>query len=139
MSAKLGQAACLSYTSSKTLITNVRDLKLNMDKNEADVSTRATGGWKATLDGLKDASVEWEAIWDSTDAALAAILSAFLNNTTLIFQIMDGPYGTTGSQGLTGTFTVTKFEREEPLTEGMKVSIQIKPAYGSTPAWYTAP
>ena len=138
MGAKLGQAACLSYGVGQVLISNVRDLKLNMDKNEADVSTRATGGWKATLDGLKDASVEWEMIWDSTDTAQQAIMNAFLNNTTLIFQIMDGPYATVGSQGLTGTFTITKFEREEPLTEGMKVSVQIKPAYGSTPAWHTS-
>lgn len=139
MSAKLGTTAQLSYTGSHTLISNVRDLKLVMDKNEADVTTRANAGWKATLDGLKDATVEWESIWDSTDTALAAILSAFLNNTTLAFQVMDGAYGTSGSQGLVGTFTVTKFERDEPLTEGMKISIAIKPAYGTTPSWYTAP
>lgn len=138
MGAKLGTSAQLSYGVGQVLISNVRDLKLVMDKNEADVTTRANAGWKATLDGLKDATVEWEMIWDSSDTAQQAIMNAFLNNTTLIFQVMDGPYATVGSQGLTGTFTVTKFERDEPLTEGMKVSVAIKPAYGSTPTWHTS-
>lgn len=142
MGAKLGLNAVLHYkpSGSYVAITNVTDVTLTMDKAEADVTTRAGNGWKLTIDSLKDATVEWEMIWDTTDTALAAFMSAFLNNTQVQMAVMDGAYATTGSQGLVALMTVTKFERKEPLTEAMKVAIAVKPAYSATaPAWYTAP
>lgn len=141
MSAHLGMAAVLHYKPSSTYIaiTNVKDVNLNMDKGEADVTTRASGGWKQTIDSLKDASVEWSMVWDTTDTAMNAIATAFFGNTTIAMAVMDGPYATTGSQGLVSFMTVTKFERKEPLAEAIMVDIAVKPGPGATPAWYTAP
>jgi hypothetical protein len=30
-------------------VTNVKDVTLNLEKGEVDVTTRANGGWRATL------------------------------------------------------------------------------------------
>ncbi len=141
MSAQLGLKCVLHYkpAGSYVAITNVRDVTLNLEKGEADVSTRNGNGWKQTLDGLKDASVSWDMIWDTTDAAMNALATAFFNNTAVLMAVMDGPYATTGSQGLVASMTVKKFERKEPLTEATMVSVEVKPGYGAVPAWYTAP
>ena len=45
-------------------ITNVRDVTLNLEEGEADLTTRANAGWRATLGTLKDASVDFE--WSGT-------------------------------------------------------------------------
>jgi hypothetical protein len=39
-------------------IENVRDVTLNLETGEADVTTRANSGWKQTLATLKDGSVD---------------------------------------------------------------------------------
>ncbi len=40
-------------------ITNVKDLTVSLEKAEADASTRANNGWRATVGTLKDASIEF--------------------------------------------------------------------------------
>jgi len=41
-------------------IENVRDLTLNLETGEADITTRANNGWRATAATLKDGSIEFE-------------------------------------------------------------------------------
>ena len=40
-------------------VKNVKDLTLNLESGEADVTTRATGGWRASAATLKEASLEF--------------------------------------------------------------------------------
>ena len=44
-------------------ITNVRDVTLNLETGEADVSTRGNGGWRANIGTLKGATLEFEMMW----------------------------------------------------------------------------
>lgn len=119
---------------------NAKDVTLNLETGEADVTTRANNGWRATLPTLKEASVEFEMIWDTADAGFAALQSAFFSNTPLEFAVMDGEIAQAGSQGLRATMGVTKFTREEPLEEAIKASVTLKPAYAAqAPAWMTVP
>ena len=85
MPAKLGLDAKL-YRNTGTyaaptwdIIGNVKDLTLNLETGEADVSTRANNGWRATVGTLKDASLEFEMVWDSADTDFTSIRDAFLN------------------------------------------------------------
>jgi hypothetical protein len=89
------------------LVGNVRDLTLSLEAGEADVSTRSNNGWRATVGTLKDASLEFEMVWDTADADFTAIRDAFFNNTNIEFAVMDGLItgaGSSGSQGLRATF-----------------------------------
>jgi hypothetical protein len=54
---KLGLEAVLTINGAE--ITNVKDLTVSLEKAEADASTRANNGWRATVGTLKDASIEF--------------------------------------------------------------------------------
>ena len=120
MAYKLGMDAVLKYgtagTTANTALASVRNVTLNLEKGEADVTTRGNGGWKATVATLKDASVEFEMVWDTADAGFTAIKNSYFNNTAISLLILDAA---TGGQGLDADFMVTKFTREEPLDEAI--------------------
>ncbi|MFN9343454.1 MAG: phage tail tube protein, partial [Planctomycetota bacterium] len=85
-------------------ITNVRDVTLNLEAGEADVTTRGNNGWRATVATLKDGSIEFEMVWDSADADLTSTRDAFLKKTAIELAVMDGPMSRPGSQGLRASF-----------------------------------
>ena len=144
MAVKLGLDAKLfrntaSYaTPTWAEITNVRDVTLNLEAGEADVTTRGNNGWRATVATLKDGSIEFEMVWDSDDDDFTAIRDAFLNKTSVEMAVMDGSMATSGSQGLRASFMVTSFSRNEPLEEAITVSVTAKPTYSTNPPeWMT--
>jgi len=119
-----------------TEITNVKDLTLNLEKGEADVTTRANDGWRANQPTLKEASIEFDMVWDTEDAGFAAVQDAFFNDTTLEVAVMDGDIEEAGTEGLRATVGVSTFSRGEPLEEAMTVSVTLKPAYSThAPEW----
>lgn len=122
------------------LISNVKDLTLNLDKDETDVTTRASGGFKEFVDGLIDASIEFSMLWDTADTNFTAIRTAFFAKTAVEFLILDGDEGTAGSQGLRVTCMVKGFTRNEALGEALMVDVNIRPTKNANaaPAWYTA-
>jgi hypothetical protein len=121
-------------------IRNVKDVTLNLEAGEADVTTRGSLGWRATVATLKDASIEFEMVWDTADDDFAVIRDAFLNRAALEFAVMDGDIGTSGSQGLRATCMVTNFSRNEALEEAITVSVTVKPTYSvNPPAWIVVP
>jgi len=115
-------------------VKNVRDLTLNLETGEADVTTRANNGWRATAATLKDGSIEFEMLWDTGDAAFGALKDAWADGDEIALAAMDGDVATAGSEGLAGNFTVTNFSRSEPLEEGVTVSVTVKPS--SETQWY---
>jgi len=117
-------------------IENVKDLTLNLEGGEADVTTRGNDGWKATVQTLKDASIEFEMVWDTVDAAFAALKDAFMDNTSIGIAVMDGDIEVDGNEGLTANCAVINFSRAEPLEDAIKVNVTLKPTFHTTPpAW----
>jgi hypothetical protein len=145
MSVKLGMEAKL-YRNAGTYavpdwveITNVKDVTLTLETGEADVTTRANSGWKASKATLKDGSVEFEMMWDTSDEGFSAIQAAFFGNSNIELAIMDGDIETAGAEGLRATCSVTKFDRKEPLEEAITVSVTVKPTYAAhAPEWMSA-
>jgi hypothetical protein len=121
-----------------TEITNVKDVTLNLEKGEADVTTRANQGWRASKGTLKEGSVEFEMAWDPEDAGFTAIKDAWFNGTTIELAVMDGDITEDGTQGLRATMSVISFTRNEPLEEAMSVNVTVKPTYAdNAPEWMT--
>ena len=117
-------------------MTNVKDLTLNNEKGEADVTTRANNGWRATVGTLKDGSIEFEMVWDTEDESFTAIQEAYFGNTSIEFAVMDGDIEAAGSQGLRATMAIMSFSRNEPLEEALSVSVTAKPTYAEhAPDW----
>ena len=128
MAIKLGMEAVLKYkvgAGAWTELKNVKDVTLNLEAGEADVTTRANAGWRATVATLKEASVEFEMVWDTGDAGFTAIKNAFFNNSAIGMQILDGASG----QGLQADFSITNFSRSEALEEAITVSVTAKVTY----------
>ena len=115
---------------------NVRDLTMNLETGESDVTTRANSGWRQTAATLKDGSLEFEMIWDATDAGFTKIQTAWAAGTEVALMALDGGKAVSGSQGLAGNFVVTNFSRGEPLEEAITVSVTVKPS--SYTEWVTA-
>jgi hypothetical protein len=144
MAVKLGMAAVLNRNTGSFAsptwnpIPNVKDLTLSLETGEADATTRGNNGWRATVATLKDASLEFEMVWDTEDDDFTAIRNAFLNNTPIEMAVLDGAHSVPGSQGLRASFMVTSFTRNEPLEEVITVSVSLKPTYSvNAPAWMT--
>lgn len=117
-------------------IKNVKDVTLNLEKGEADVTTRANGGWRATVGTLKEASIEFQMVWDTDDANFTAIQQAFFGNTAIELAVMDGAMTDADSEGLRASFEVFNFTRNEALEEAIMVDVSVKPTYSANPpAW----
>lgn len=117
-------------------VPRIKDVTLTLEKNLADVSSRASAGWREFAATLKDATVEFMII--VTDIAgdtedREAFRDAFLNNTNIECAIMDGDITTSGSEGFRATFAVSQFSRGEALEEGMTFNVQIKPTPADNP------
>lgn len=145
MAIRLGMEAKLYYkiggvggAGSWEELTNVKDVTLNLEAGEADVTTRGNAGWRATVATLREGSIEFEMVWDTADAGFSAIKDAYFTNAKIGFAVMDGDIGTAGSQGLQADFSITNFSRKEALEEAIMVSVTAKPTYSTTaPEWVT--
>ncbi len=121
-------------------IKHVKDVTLNLEAGEADVTTRGHAGWRATVATLKDGSIEFEMVWDSADDDFGAIRDAFLNRGAIEFAVLDGDITAAGSQGLRATCMVTSFSRNEALEEAITVSVTVKPTFSlNPPTWIVVP
>lgn len=121
-------------------ITNVRDLKQNLTAEEIDVTIRGGGGWDLKAPGNKNGAVEFEMLWDDTDADFTALKDAFFNETSIELLALDGSSATSGKQGLRADMSVLSFERNEPLRGPITVSVKVAPTNSTnTPVWYVVP
>ena len=122
-------------------LTNVRNVSLSLETAEADVTTRANNGWRATVPTLKDASIEWEMIYDTDDAGFTAIQEAFFGDSAnesgkdIVLKVLDGGTAASGN-GLVATCRITNFSINQSLEEAVTVSVSAKPTYATdAPSW----
>lgn len=118
-------------------ITPVRDLTLNMDAATADVTTRASGGWRMQVPTLKEVSLDFQMIWDPSDAGFAVIHDAYIANSTVELLILDGPEDTAGSEGMRGSFGITAVPRNEALEDALMCDVSAVLAPNTTALWDT--
>lgn len=114
-------------------MSNVKDVTLNLEKGDADVSTRANRGWRAKVGTLKEGSLEFEMVWDGEDEGFQAIQNGWFSDEPVELAVLDGPITESGSQGLRATMSVLNFSRKEPLEEAMTVSVSLAPTYAEHP------
>ena len=121
-------------TQAATLMENVKDVGVEIESGEADVTTRKAKGWRMSIATLKSATIDFEMNYDTTDADFIALQTAFFSNTPLAFFISDGH-----GNGLDADFTILNFNHSQPLEEAITVSVTIKPTDSSrAPVWKTA-
>jgi hypothetical protein len=141
MNAKIYQGAAAAdpstlLPSALTEMGNVKDVTLSLGAGEADVTTRANNGWRATAPTLRECSCEFDMIWKPGDAGFEAIKSAFLTAGTVALAVLTGAHNESGAEGPVGNWSITNFSRSEALEEAVTVSVTAKlAAFGQ---WYEA-
>ncbi len=138
MSAKMGIdgklyfcAAGIGGTPTWTELTNVRNVTLNNTKAEADATTRTNNGWKAVVATLKEASIEFEMVWDPADTGLVAIYTSYMTNSVLGIACVDGDITGQGANGFKADCMVSSVSREENLEGVMTLKVTVKPTYSA--------
>jgi hypothetical protein len=124
---------------------NVSDVTIPLSKGEADTSTRASK-WKTRKGTLKDASIDFQLKYVPGDTDYAALLASYIDGTTIDLLALDGPVGTTGSQGLRAVCEVFNFQEGQALESAVTFDVSAKPAPAFdtngapiTPTWFTVP
>ena len=106
---KLGLDAVLTIDGAE--IKNVKDLTVNLEKAEADASTRANNGWRATVGTLKDASIEFTVLNKNGDTAFGMLQGLWSSGTPCDVGISDA------GGSLTLTCEVMNFNVNQNLEE----------------------
>ncbi|MEP0846065.1 MAG: hypothetical protein HRF50_04490 [Phycisphaerae bacterium] len=137
---RLGRDAELAYNTDGiggggtwVAITNAKDVTINGETVETDVSMRATGKFKATAVALIDLGVEFEMVWDPDDAGFAALHAAWLSAGTIGIRVSDRPYTDPGARGHRFDAVVTNFSKSEPQEGHQTVSVTVKPTLTNNP------
>ena len=127
-----------------TELTITKDVTLNLEQAEADVTTRGSNGWRARVGTLKEGTVEMQIQWDTDDAAFQVMMNTWLNNGVVGLAVLDddytaetvpGAHDGTGT-GLIANFSITNFTREEGLEEAMVANVTAQPTYTAVqPGW----
>lgn len=126
MNAKIYQGVSGTALATLTEMANVKDVTLNLEAGEADVTTRANQGWRATAPTLRECTAEFEMLWKPGDAGFDAVKTAFLTSGTIRLAVLTGDKTAAGTEGPLGDFSITNFSRSEPLEEGVTVSVTAK-------------
>lgn len=108
-------------------VNYVKDATLTETKTEADASVR-NSGYALTVGTMLEASVDFEIVEDTSDAAWTALNSSYRNSTGIDMAILNGP-ATSGNKGVRAYFEVVKFDRSEGLTDIVKRAVTIKPTW----------
>jgi hypothetical protein len=117
----------------ETEVENVKDVTISLESGEADVTTRKTKGWRASAATLKEASLEFNILYDTEDEDYTAFADAYFNNTPIALFVSDGD-----GNGLDADFSITGFTINQPLEEAMNVDVTAKPTASTrAPLWKT--
>jgi hypothetical protein len=126
INAKLYHGANDALLTALTEASNVKDLTVSVSVGEADISTRANQGWKATAPTLRECELSWTMVWKQGDAFFSAVKTAALGSTTLCLAALTGEKATAYTSGIHGNFAITKFDRKEGLEEAITVDVTAK-------------
>ncbi|WP_442511646.1 phage tail tube protein [Novipirellula sp. SH528] len=107
-------------------IKNVKDLTVNLEKAEADASTRDNNGWRATVGTLKDASIEFTVLNKNGDTSFSMLQTLWSSGTPCDVDISDA------GGSLTLTCEVMNFNVNQNLEEVVSADVTLKPTQSAT-------
>ena len=118
MAYKLGLDCTLTVDSVE--IVNAKDVTLNIEAGDADVTTRAANGWRMHMPTLMDASIEFELLTGGADGTK---LASLFNSGEAVDLEVSG-----GNVSFTAKVVVTNFGGSQPLEDAESVSVTLRPA-----------
>jgi hypothetical protein len=110
-----------ALTIGSSSFTGVKEVTLTAERNEADVTTRASGGIATSAVTTKKFQIDIVAPYDTSQAAITTLESNFNTGSSVAVGM------TNSNITLSANFGVFKFERSEPIDGVVSVSITLKP------------
>lgn len=102
-------------------VTVARDVTVNLETGEADISTRASI-WRTRKATLLDGTLDFQVVYDPDDTHYAALETAFLAKSLVDLAAVDD-----GGDGLRFVGNVFNFSRSEPLEDAVVVDVSVRP------------
>lgn len=118
MAYKLGLSCTLTVDSVE--IENAKDVTLNFEMGDADVTTRAADGWRMHMPTLADVSIEFELLLGGADGAKLGTL--FTSGDAVDVEVAGGNFT------FSAKMTVANFSGNQPLEDAESVSVTLRPA-----------
>ena len=115
---KLGLDCVLTVGGSA--VEDAKDVTLNIERGDADVTTRKANGWRMHLPTLKDATLEFQLL--TGGASFGTILGKFTSRE----EVQVAASG--GNISFSAKMVVTNCSVSEPLEDGEAVSVTMRPA-----------
>ena len=129
-------------TPTRIEITRAINVTQPMSKGKAEINSRQTR-WKPKRPTLREIGLDFGYRYTrGTDTVFAAMRDSFLNDTNLVFWVLDGSDQVIGAQGMVFPGQVFDFPVDQQLEDGQVVNIGIDLAehYESSalvnPSWY---
>ncbi|MDK0636892.1 phage major tail protein, TP901-1 family [Clostridium perfringens] len=98
---------------------------LNRSAETIDVSDKTSGGWKESIMGLKEWSLDCDGFVTLGDEGLGLIHDAFDNRTAIEIEVA---VGGTGGYTYTGSVVITDFPEEYPSDDAVTFSLSLQGA-----------
>ena len=108
--------------------TWVKDLKVPIQFDKADSSTRGTGGTKTNEAALLDIPVSGNGLYLPAVTEFATILANAVSRTPMEFAFADGNISTTGTKYIRAYCTYFKFEEGQELEGNQTIDFELGPS-----------
>lgn len=120
---KIGLDGVLNHVTSgstKVELENVKDVKLSINVNKADTTTRANEGWSSKASTLKDATLSFKMLYDQTDTTYTTIYNALQTGESVELEVLTH----TGGHGISATWSLSTYNLDQTLTEAQWIDVE---------------
>jgi predicted secreted protein len=106
------------------LIGEARDATLNISQNEIEATSFDSVGWSEYIPGLKEWSVDIEALYIPTNVAQENLFEALVDGTTLKIKLL--PKTGVGNTGYQGSVFITSWEINPTPDDAVAVAVSFR-------------
>lgn len=112
---------------------NVVDLDVGDEMDEAETTSRASGGFKESEPTIRSVDLEFQMVNKPADADLLAVRTAYAARTSIDIVALDGPIADPGSHGVRARYKVFKFKKGQKLKDAQMIDVTMKPCCDTNP------
>jgi predicted secreted protein len=106
------------------VVGEARDATLSISQNEIEATSFDSAGWSEYIPGLKEWSVDIEALYIPTNIAQENLYEALVNGTGLKIKLL--PKTGTGNLGYEGDVFVSSWEINPTPDDALSVSVSFR-------------
>ncbi len=114
-----------------TEMTNVQDATQNDSMSEVEITSRADGGVKTFVPGLRELSFEYKGR-NLASAELTALRTAYTARSAIKLRVLDGPIATAGTTGVEFWAAVFSRTADQSLDADQTFDYVLKPTVGAS-------